>query len=115
MSDKDVSTKNRWWLKPVIGIILLSIILLAAPVYGRLTSDGKISDEIDRDASQVNVTVDLPFAPENYHRETLSELGVFAGRDRSDETRLRLRAVTPSDLEKIANLYWVEAVLPTER
>ncbi|MGI9598146.1 MAG: hypothetical protein ACR2QK_18430 [Acidimicrobiales bacterium] len=109
------SRTSRWWFKPVIGLVALAVILLSGPIYGRLTAGGKIDDEIDRSAAQVDVTVDLPFAPENYHRETLSELGVFAGRDRSDETKLRLRAVSQSDLDKIANLYWVEAVLPSER
>lgn len=106
---------QRPWLKPAIGIALLLIILFAAPIYGRLTSGGKIDPGIDRSASQVDVTVDLPFAPEAYHRDTLSDLGVFAGRDREDETKLRLRAVTQSDLDRIANLYWVEAIALTER
>lgn len=106
--------KSRpWWLKPVVGLILLAIMLLAAPAYGRLTSGGKISPEIDRTAAQVNVTVDLPFEPENYHRETLSDLGVFGGRDREDLTLVRLRAVSQSDLEKIANLFWVDEIIPT--
>lgn len=105
--------ERPWWVKPVVGLVLLAIILFAAPIYGRLTSGGKISDEIDRTAVQVDVTVDLPFEPENYHRETLSDLGVFAGRDRTDGTKLRLRAVTQSDLDSIANLYWVEAIEPT--
>ncbi len=103
----------RWWLKPVIGMVAVTIILLAAPLYGRFTAGGKISADIDRSAEQVNVTVDLPFPPENYHRDTLSELGVFAGRDRSDETKLRLRAVSQSDLDKISRLFWVEGIEPT--
>lgn len=108
-----VGRSDRWWIKPVIGLIALAVILLAAPVYGWLTSGGKIADDVDRTAQQVDVTVDLPFPPENYHRETLGDLGVFAGRDRSDETKLRLRSVTQSNLEKIANLYWVDRIEPT--
>lgn len=108
-----MSGARPWWVKPVVGIVLLSIVLLAAPVYGRLTSGGKISDQIDRNAPQVNVSVDLPFEPENYHRETLADLGVFAGRDRTDPTKLRLRAVTQENLEKIANLFWVEEIVPS--
>jgi hypothetical protein len=107
------SDSRPWWIKPVIGIVAVAVILLAGPVYGWITAGGKISDDIDRSASQVDVTVDLPFTPENYHRETLSDLGVFAGRDSSDETKLRLRAVTQSNLDKIARLYWVEGIQPT--
>lgn len=73
----------------------------------------EISADIDRNAAQVNVTVDLPFEPESYHHDTLSELGVFAGRDRDDPTKLRLRAVSQGDLERIANLFWVEAIVPS--
>jgi hypothetical protein len=104
---------TRWWLKPIVGLVLLAVILLTAPIYGRLTSDGKISPEVDRNATKVEVTVDLPFEPENYHRETLSELGVFGGRDREDLTLVRLRSVSQSDLEKIANLFWVDEIYPT--
>jgi hypothetical protein len=104
---------TRWWLKPIVGLVLLAIILLTAPIYGRLTSGGKISPEVDRSAAKVNVTVDLPFEPEAYHRETLSDLGVFGGRDREDLTLVRLRAVSQSDLEKIANIFWVDEIFPT--
>jgi hypothetical protein len=110
-----MSSDRRWWLRPVIGIVIVAVILLAAPVYGRLTAGGKISPDIDRSASQVDITVDLPFPPENYHRETLSELGVFSGRDADDETKLRLRAVAQDDLGRIANFYWVEGIEPTVR
>ncbi|MGI9623315.1 MAG: hypothetical protein ACR2PK_10800 [Acidimicrobiales bacterium] len=110
--DEVTTIRQRPWLTPLIGSTLLLVILLAGPLYGRLTSGGKIDDDIDRSASTVDVTVDLPFEPESYHRETLSELGVFAGRDRSDPTKMRLRAVTQDDLDRIANLFWVERIEP---
>ncbi len=104
---------KKWWTKPIVGLVLLAIMLLTAPIYGRLTSGGKISPEIDRNAAQLEITVDLPFEPENYHRETLSDLGVFGGRDREDLTLVRLRGVTQDDLEKIAQLFWVDEIFPT--
>ena len=108
-----MSKSRPWWTKPILGLVLLAVILLTAPIYGRLTSDGKISPDVDRNATTVEVTVDLPFEPENYHRETLSDFGVFGGRDREDLTLVRLRAVTQSDLDKIANLFWVDEIFPT--
>lgn len=108
----DETIQQRAWISPLIGTILLIAILLAGPIYGRLTVGDKVSPDIDRDAAQVNITVDLPFEPESYHRETLSDLGVFAGRDREDTTKLRLRAVTQEDLNTIANFFWVEGIEP---
>lgn len=108
-----MSTGRPWWIKPIVGLVLLALVLAAAPVYGRLTSGGKIDESIDRSATQVNVSVDLPFEPENYHRDTLADLGVFAGRDRSDPTKIRLRAVTQENLDKIANFFWVEGIVPS--
>jgi len=101
---------QRPWFKPAIGIALLAVILFAGPVLGLLTAGGKISPDIDRTAEQVDVEVKLPFEPDQFHRETLSDLGVYSGRDRSDATILRLRAVTQDDLDRIARLFWVESI-----
>lgn len=105
--------RQRPWLTPLIGCVVLLAILVSGPIYGRLASGGKVDPLVDRDAASVDITVDLPFEPESYHRETLSTLGVFAGRDRTDPTKMRLRAVTQDNLDKIANLYWVEGIAPT--
>ncbi len=103
---------RRPWFKPALGILLLAIILFWAPVLGLLTASGKVSDEIDRGADQVNIVVKLAVEPDQYHRETLSELGVYSGRDREDATILRLRAVTQPDLDRIARFFWVESIEP---
>ena len=105
---------RREWVAPLIGLILLAVLILTAPIFGRLTSGDKINEAIDRNAERVDVFVDLPFEPETFHREELSSLGVFSGRDRSDSTRIRLRAVTQDNLEAIANLFWVEEILPNQ-
>lgn len=104
---------QRPWFKPAIGVALLAFILLWAPVLGLLTSPGKISPDVDRTAAQVDIEVKMPFEPEQFHRETLSELGVFAGRDRDDPTILRLRAVTQSNLDRISRFFWVESIGPS--
>lgn len=111
VADKQAISK-RPWFKPAIGIILLLIILFTAPVLGWVTASDKIDDGVSRTAETVNVTVKIYFEPEQFHRETLSELGVFAGRDRSDPTALRLRAVTQDDLDRISRLFWVESIEP---
>lgn len=114
-SGRPIRFYGKPWFRPLIGVMLLVALLAAAPVYGRLTSTGKISPDISRDATVVEVIVDLPVDLLNFHREELSELGVFSGRDRNnlgDRSRVRLQNVTQDNLEKMANLYWVESIEP---
>lgn len=110
-----VSFAGRPWFQPAIGIFLLAAILLAAPVYGRLTSGGKISPEISRDAAVVSVIVDLTVDVTTFHREELSQFGVFSGRDRDnldDRSRVRLQNVTQGSLVSLSRLYWVTGIEP---
>lgn len=104
----------RRWAKPLVGLALLAIILFTGPVLGWATSGGKISPEVDRDAPRVDVVVELPEVARQFHRETLSNIGVYAGRDRTqpDGTRLALRAVSQSSLDRLARFFWVEAIEP---
>ncbi len=74
-------------------------------------SPTKISAEIDQTADQVNIIVQLNFEPSQFHRETISAFGVFSGTDRDDRSKLRLVAVDPSDLSKIANIFWVKEII----
>ncbi len=106
---------SRPWFRPLIGAILLAAILLAGPVWGRIVSGDKISDEISRDAAVVSVIVDLYPDVSTFHREELSNIGVFSGRDRdnpSDRSRVRLQNVTQEGLRQLARLYWVERIEP---
>ena len=106
---------SRPWFKPVIGVFLLIVILSAGPLYGRFTAGGKISPEISREAEVVTIIIDLPVNMATFHREELSELGVFSGVDRTnpaDRSRLRMQNVTQENLEKIARFYWVVSIEP---
>ena len=114
-SGRPIRFYSKPWFRPLIGVVLLVGLLVAAPIYGRLTSDGKISPDISRDAAVVEVIVDLPVDLLTFHREELSEIGVFSGRDRNnlgDRSRVRLQNVTQEGLEQMANLYWVESIEP---
>lgn len=105
--------KQRPWIKPAIGVFVLAFLLLAGPIWGRANSGDKIDPEIDRGAAQVDVEVLVPFELETYHREALSELGVYSGRLRDlTQNGARLRAVTQDDLDRIANFFWVESIRP---
>lgn len=107
--------KSRPWIRPAIGVTIMAVILLAAPVYGALTSGGKIDPAIDRNAETVNVVVDLNSEMLTFHREELAEYGVYGGRDRNnpaDRSRARLSNVTQDNLDKVASLFWVERIEP---
>ncbi len=55
----------------------------------------------------------VPFEMETYHREALSELGVYSGRLRDlTQNGARLRAVTQDNVDRIARLFWVESIRP---
>lgn len=113
----DEEQKRPAGLLGLAALVLLVVGQSAGPSIQVLPAVGsdKISSEINRDAAQVDVVVDMPFDPSQFHREQLEELGVFGGRDRSDlsdQSKLRFRAVSQENLEKMANLFWVEAILP---
>lgn len=106
---------SRPWFRPLIGVVLIALILLAAPAWGWVTSGDRISAEINRDAEVVSVIVDLTVDASTFHRTELSKLGVFSGRDRNnptDRSRVRLQNVTQENLEKLSRFYWVERIEP---
>jgi hypothetical protein len=106
----------RRWAKPILGLALLAIILFAGPFIGWVTAGGKISPEIDRGASRVNIVVELSDTPTAFHRETLSDFGVYAGRDRNQlgEPRLVLRNVPQSSLDRLTGFYWIKTIEPMQ-
>lgn len=103
---------RAWWGKPVLGLGIVMVIALAGPIYGRSVAGGKIDRAINRQAVTVDVVVELSFTPESYHRRTLADLGVYSGRVDDDRKLIRLLAVSQADLERLANLYWVDSIAP---
>ncbi len=104
---------QRPWFRPALGVLIIAFVILAGPIYGRLTAGGKIGPDVDRDAEMVNVIVDLDVDVTTFHREELSSLGVYAGIDRNnpgDRSRVRLQRVEQGDLTKLSRLYWVDHI-----
>jgi hypothetical protein len=110
---------NRFWaiLIAGLGLVLALAGVTTGPTIQTIPAFGtsKISPDIDRSAERVDVIVDLKFEPDQFHRETIAELGVFSGTDREDRSKLRMRAVPQENLPKIANLFWVEEIVPFVR
>ena len=106
---------TKTWFRPLIGVILLAMILLAPLVWGALQSGDKIDPAISRESEVVSVIVDLWVDVTTFHREELSEIGVFSGRDRNnptDRSRVRLQNVTQDGLDKLSRFYWVAGIEP---
>lgn len=106
--------RRAWWHKPVFGLGLILAIAFSGPVYGYYSAGGKLDPSVDRQATTVEVVVQLSFTPESYHRDTLAGLGVYGGRAGGDPRAVRLLAVRQADLDRLVKLYWVDSVAPLE-
>jgi hypothetical protein len=102
---------RRPLLTLLAGALLIALAVFGDNLYGAVTAGGKVPAELTAAGVPVHIVVELPFEPERYHLERLSELGSFAGRA-GEQTRVRLIRVTPENLERISNLYWVSRVEP---
>jgi hypothetical protein len=49
--------------------------------------------------------------PDRFHSERIREYGLFAGRD-GTLNRIRLRNVTPDDLNRLADIPWIARIEP---
>jgi hypothetical protein len=95
----------------LVGMLLIVLVVFGDDLYGAATARGKVPAELTAAGVPVHIVVELPFEPERYHLERLSELGSFAGRA-GEQTQVRLIRVTPENLERISHLYWVDAIEP---
>ena len=75
------------------------------------TSGGRLDPSLRGATGPSNVIVVLAFTPDRFHNERVREYGVFAGRDGAIN-RIRLRMVSPDNLDRLANLAWVARVEP---
>ena len=93
------------------GATLLVAVLYGQPLFGRLTASGRLDPTLATTTAPVDVVVVLPFPPEHFHQDRLTRYGAFAGRDHAIN-RIRLRQVTPEDLQRLAAVAWIERIEP---
>lgn len=96
-------------LRMLAGALLIALIVWGQDLAGLLTSPGRLDPALVGSDQPANVIVVLDFTPENFHNERLRRLGVFAGRDKT-VNRIRLRAVTPDNLQRLSHLAWVARI-----
>jgi hypothetical protein len=92
-----------------IGALLIAAIVWGQDLIGFATASSRLDPSLRNVTSPVNVIVALDFTPENFHNERLRRYGVFAGRDKT-VNRVRLRTVTPENLQRLSQLVWVAKI-----
>ncbi|HSK95821.1 MAG TPA: hypothetical protein VK891_04310 [Euzebyales bacterium] len=105
------ASRRRPLLTLLVGVLLIALAVFGDDLHGAVTARGKVPEVLATAGVPVHIVVELPFEPERYHLERLSELGSFAGRAGA-QTRVRLIRVTPENLERISHLYWVDSIEP---
>lgn len=94
----------------VAGILLMCVIVFAAPAYGLATSSARLDPALREAAASgegVNVVIDLGFAPESFHMRQLQARGTI-GLVR--DTRVELHRVSPANLEELSRTPWITRV-----
>jgi hypothetical protein len=85
--------------------------LEAAPLYGALTADRRLSPALRaalrRDLPTYSVIVTFPFRPEFFHITKLQQIGTVAA---VQGNRIRVFQVTAAQVRTIAGFYWVRRV-----
>jgi hypothetical protein len=98
-------------LRILAGILLIALVLFGQHAYGWLTAASRLDPTLRNATGPSNVIVVLGFMPDRFHNERISEYGVFAGRD-GGLNRIRLRMVTPQNLDRLASVPWVARIEP---
>ncbi len=87
------------------------LVLEAAPLYGALTADRRLSpalrQQLRQDLPAYSVIVTFPFRPEFFHINKLQQIGTVAG---VEGTRIRVFQLTAAQVREIAGFYWVKRV-----
>lgn len=95
---------------------LVFVLVVAAAVGGwetfiRLTAPSRVepalAEALTRE-SYVNIAVQLPFAPEDFHVRLFQGYGVVSG---VRGTTVLLNRVRPQDVGRIARYYWVRRIV----
>lgn len=99
------------WAKLAAGIVLIFAVLFGQQLFGMATASGRLDPSLRGPTRPSNVVVVLDFMPERFHNERIAQYGVFAGRDGA-LNRIRLRMVSPDNLNRLAGIAWVAHIEP---
>ena len=93
------------------GLALIGTVLFGQDLAGYFSAGGRLDPALREATEPCNVVVVLDYTPERFHSERLAQYGVFAGRDGA-VNRVRLRAVSPDNLRRLASTAWIARIEP---
>ena len=91
-------------------VIVVAILVVAWEIYLTVSARSRLDPALAREldgGGLVNVTVTLPFAPEDFHIRIFQTHGIVSG---VKGTTVLLNRVPASDVRRIARYYWVERI-----
>jgi hypothetical protein len=96
--------------RTVVFLLTVVVAALGWEAFIRLAGPRKLDPALAAALGReqyVNVAVQLPFAPEDFHVRVFQGLGVVSG---VRGTTVLLNRVRPQDVRQIARYYWVRSV-----
>jgi hypothetical protein len=104
--------------RPVLVTAALLAVLLAYWSWAYAAGARKLTEaeitearELSGDPARINILIELPFAPEQFHFLRLQEIGRMAG---AGERSVMLRSVSVDAARRLARRYWVSDIVPLE-
>jgi hypothetical protein len=91
------------------GVVLIAAMVAGPGVYGWATSGSRVAAGLRDGSERVNIRVLTSFKPQSFHQQQLSRYGVFGG---IRGNAIVLFNVSQANLGALANVYWVDAILP---
>lgn len=103
----------RLTIRLLIPLVVIIVLLEALPVYGSLTSSGRLSasmsDQLSRQLPSYSVAVEFAYRPEYFQIAQLQKIGTVAG---ISGNSVRLIRMSDRQVREVADLYWVKTIVP---
>ena len=96
--------------RSILLILAVLAIALGWEIYGRVSSEVRMTTAVKEalaTGEPVNVVLELPFAPEQFHIKLLQKYGTVSGVSHEAVT---VRRIKPGDLRELAKSYWIKRI-----
>lgn len=100
--------------RTLVFVLAVAGLWLACEAFIALTAPRRIDERLRpalEQSAPVNVTITLPFAPEEFHIKLFQDYGTVSG---VRGTTVLVNRVRPDDVRRIARYYWVRTIAPRD-